>query len=109
MFFMPFTLLPTLLLGLLSLALLGGGGYLLWAWYVGAIVGTGYLAAGLAMTLWTFAGRWVVLYLFRRRGVDEPRATRPDSIIRLPRPDGTDLQVETYGPPDAPPIVFTHG
>ena len=30
---MPFALLPTLVLGLLSLGLLGGGGYLLWAWY----------------------------------------------------------------------------
>ena len=109
MFFMPFTLLPTLLLGLLSLVLLGGGGYLLWAWYVGAVVGTGYLAASLAMLLWSFAGRWVILLLFRRPGPDEPKAARSDSVIRLPRPDGTELHVETYGPPDAPPIIFTHG
>ena len=106
---MPFALLPNLLLGLLSLALLGGGGYLLWAWFVGAVVGTGYLVASLAMLLWTVVGRWVILALFRRPGADEPKATRPDSAVRLSRPDGTELQVEMYGPPDAPPIVFTHG
>lgn len=109
MFLMPFALLPTLLLGLLSLVLLGGGGYLLWAWSVGAVVGTGYLVAGLAMLLWTVVGRWVILALFRRPGPDEPKAIRPDSVARLPRPDGTELHVETYGPPDAPPIIFTHG
>jgi pimeloyl-ACP methyl ester carboxylesterase len=109
MFFMPFALLPTLLLGLLSLALLGGAGYLLWAWYVGAVVGTGYLAASLAMILWTFLGRWVVLSLLRGPGPDEPGALPSDSVVRLPRPDGTELHVEIYGPPDAPPIVLTHG
>ena len=109
MFLMPFALLPTLLLGLLSLALLGGGGYLLWAWYVGAVVGTGYLVASLAMLLWSYAGRWVILLLFRRAGPDEPGETRPDSVVRLPRPDGSELQVELYGPPEAPPLVFTHG
>ena len=25
------------------------------------------------------------------------------------RPDGSELRVECYGPPDAPPIVWTHG
>lgn len=106
---MPFALLPSLLVGLLSLALLGGGGYLLWAWYVGAVVGTDYLVASLAMLLWTFAGRRVVLALFRRPGPDEPGETRPEAVARLPRPDGTELHVETYGPAGAPPIVFTHG
>jgi len=41
MFFAPFPLLFTLLVGLLSTAVLGGGLYLLWAWYVGIVVGTG--------------------------------------------------------------------
>ena len=36
MFFAPFPLLFTWLVGLFSLAVLGGGLYLLWAWYVGA-------------------------------------------------------------------------
>src|SRR5690349_10532414 len=46
---MPLGLLFVWLLGLLSLLLTGGGVYLLWAWYAGLVVGTGYLVAGLAM------------------------------------------------------------
>jgi pimeloyl-ACP methyl ester carboxylesterase len=30
-------------------------------------------------------------------------------VHRLRRPDGTELQVECYGPPDAPALVLTHG
>src|SRR5436309_2938160 len=61
MFFAPFPLLFTWLSGLISLAVLGGGVYLLWAWYVGVVVGTGYLVAGLVMTVFSLVGRWFVL------------------------------------------------
>jgi pimeloyl-ACP methyl ester carboxylesterase len=108
MFFAPFPLLFTWLVGLLSLALLGGGVYLLWAWYVGVLVGTGYLVSGLIMTLWSLFGRWVVL-AFHPRGSDEPHTLQADSELRLPRPDGTTLYVERYGPADAPTILLTHG
>ena len=108
MFFGPFTILLTWLVGLLTLAVLGGGVYLLWAWYVGAVVGMGYLVAGAVMTLWSVLGRWLVL-MFHPRGSDEPHTLRADTEIRLPRPDGTTLYVERYGPPDAPAIVLTHG
>src|SRR5579859_116309 len=101
MFFAPFPFLLTWLAGLLSFALLGGGVYLIWAWYVGAVLGTGYLVAGLAMTLVTFVGRWIVL-LFHPSGPDEPHTLEPDSEVRLRRPDGTALYVERYGPIDAP-------
>jgi pimeloyl-ACP methyl ester carboxylesterase len=30
-------------------------------------------------------------------------------VVRLPRPDGAELYVETYGPPEALPLIFTHG
>jgi pimeloyl-ACP methyl ester carboxylesterase len=108
MFFAPFPLLFTWLVGLLSLLLLGGGVYLLWASYVGVVVGTTYLVAGLAMTCWSFVGRWVVL-LFHPGGQDEPHSLKADSEIRLPRPDGTSLYVERYGPTEVPTIVLTHG
>jgi pimeloyl-ACP methyl ester carboxylesterase len=108
MFFAPFPLLFTWLVGLLSLAALGGGVYLLWAWYVGVLVGTGYLMAGLVMTLLTLLGRWVVL-LFHPRGTDEPHTLEPQSKVRLTRPDGTSLYVERYGPTEAPAIILTHG
>jgi pimeloyl-ACP methyl ester carboxylesterase len=106
--FLPFALPIAWLLNLLSLALLAGGLYLLWAWYVGVLVGTVYLVAGLIMVLWIFAGRWIVL-LFRRPGPDEPSGTREGAVQRLPRPDGTELHVELYGPPDGPPLLLTHG
>jgi pimeloyl-ACP methyl ester carboxylesterase len=108
MFFAPFPLLLTWLAGLFSLALIGGGVYLIWAWYVGAVVGTAYLVAGVVMTLLTFVGRWIVL-MFHPRGPDEPHTLQPDSEVRLTRPDGTSLYVERYGPTEAPAIVLTHG
>jgi pimeloyl-ACP methyl ester carboxylesterase len=108
MFFGPFAILLTWLIGVLTLAVLGGGVYLLWAWYVGALGGTGYLVAGAAMTLWSVLGRWLVLQ-FHSRGFDEPHTLRADSEVRLPTRDGTTLYVERYGPPNAPAIVLTHG
>ena len=108
MFFAPFPLLFTWLAGLFSFAFIGGGVYLIWAWYVGEVVGAGYLVAGVLMTLLTFVGRWIVL-LFHPRGRDEPHTLQPDSEVRLTRPDGTALYVERYGRTDAPAIVLTHG
>ncbi len=95
------------LLWLLSVVLLGGGLYLIWAWYVGVLVGTAYLVGGVAMTLLTFFGRPLVL-LFVRPGRDEPRAIRADAA-EITRPDGSMLHVETCGPVDVPPLVLTHG
>lgn len=108
MFFAPFPLLFTWLIGLLSLGLLGGGVYLMWQWYVGALVGTAYLVGGLVMTLWSVLGRWVVL-AFHPRGRDEPHTIQADSEVRVRRPDGTSLYVERYGPVNAPTIILTHG
>jgi pimeloyl-ACP methyl ester carboxylesterase len=108
MFFAPFPLLLTWLAGILSLVVFGGGLYLIWAWYVGVLLGTGYLIAGVVMTLVSFVGRWIVL-AFHPRGSDEPHTLQPDSQVRLQRPDGTSLYVERYGPTDAPAVVLTHG
>lgn len=107
--YVPFLIPITWLVGLLSLALLGGGVYLLWAWYVGALVGTAYLVGGLVATIWTFVGHRVVLLLMRRAGRDEPKATRDGEVRRVARPDGSELQVEVYGPPSGPTILMTHG
>ena len=108
MLFVPLSLLVGWLAALATLALLGGGAYLLWAWYTGAVVGTAYLVVGVLMTVLTFAGRWVVL-LFRGARPDEPRTIPADSVQRIARPDGSELHVETYGPAAAPPLVLTHG
>jgi pimeloyl-ACP methyl ester carboxylesterase len=105
---MPLAPLFIWLLGLLSLALLGGGVYLLWAWYVGVVVGTVYLVAGAVMIGLTFTGRLLVL-LCRRPGSDEPADMRTGTVQRIARPDGTELQVECYGPVDGQPLIFLHG
>ena len=108
MFYGPFALVLTWLVGLASVAILGGGVYLLYGWYVGAVVGTGYLVAGSVMTAGSVLGRWIVL-LFHPRGANEPRPLEPASRLRLERPDGTSLYVERYGHTDAPAIILTHG
>lgn len=108
MLFLPFSLLVGWLATLLTFALLGGGAYLVWAWYTGAVVGTVYLVAGVLMAVFTFVGRWFIL-LFRRTQPDEPRTLTPDAELRITRPDGSELHVESYGHPDALPIVLTHG
>jgi hypothetical protein len=95
MCFAPFPLVFTWLFGVLSLAVAGGGLYLLWAWYFGMVLGTGDLVAGLLMTGWSFAGRWIVL-LFHPAGSDEPHTLKPDSRVVLNRPDGSTLYVEKY-------------
>src|SRR3954467_12786732 len=66
MLFSPPVLPFSLLLGLLSFAVLGGGIYLIWAWFAGVVVGTAYLVGGLAMFAFTFLGRPLVLMLRRR-------------------------------------------
>lgn len=117
---------------LLSLGLVGGGVYLLWAWFqrawaydpqldrymfdlnAGFNLPTACLAAGLALLLWAVAGGWIIRGLgsltcrSRARG-DRPRDTRQGRVQRLPRPDGSELQVEFYGPEHGPTIILTHG
>jgi pimeloyl-ACP methyl ester carboxylesterase len=109
MAFAPFALLSTWILGLISLALLGGSLYVLWLWYVGAVVGTAYLVGSCVGLVWTVLGRPLVLALWRRPGPDEPRALRSQTAQRIERPDGAVLHVEMDGPADGPAVVLTHG
>ncbi len=109
MFLFPLPFLLTWLVGLLSLAVLGGGLYLVYAWYVGIVVGTAYLIGGLAMTLFSVLGRFLVLALLAPSRPNEPQMVRGGEVHRVPGADGTELQVEVYGPPDAPPLLLTHG
>ncbi len=75
----------------------------------GRIPETPYLISGLGLVLLTFAGKALGAPLWRRRAADDPRAVRAGRVQCLPRPDGTELHVETYGPPDAPALILTHG
>src|SRR5690348_3095988 len=108
MVFLPLVPLVLLVLGLLSIVLLGGGLFILGSLIAGTLAGTGFLVAGLAMTLFSIAGRPLVL-LLRRPSRDEPKADRTGQVQEVISPDGTRLHVEIYGPPDGQPLVFTHG
>lgn len=79
------------------------------AWRPGWDATTAALAGALALGLWSVGGSLVTPKLWLRRGADEPRADRGAERAEVRRPDGTVLHVEFDGPPDAPPVVLTHG
>ena len=78
-------------------------------WRPGLDWDTAALGGGLLLVLLASSGgMWVVLLRWPA-GTDDLKATRDGTVQRLTRPDGTVLQVECYGPPDAPPLLVTHG
>lgn len=118
--------------GLLSIGLIGGGIYLLWEWFQRAWAynpqldryvfdpnfgfnwPTGVLIAGLGLLVGAVAGGWLLRWVGGLSGrsqtrSDPPKHTRQGRMQRLPRPDGSELQVEFYGPENGPPIILTHG
>ncbi len=79
-------------------------------WHFGPNRETAYLLGGLALLGWSLGGGWLLSpRLRRRRGPDEPQASRGGSTQRLRRPDGSELAVETFGPADGDPVVLVHG
>jgi pimeloyl-ACP methyl ester carboxylesterase len=59
-------------------------------------------------------GQFLFLPLFNmpplgKPGLSEPTFERGGDVRKISRPDGTELHVEMYGPPEAQPVVFTHG
>lgn len=109
MLFLPLNIIIMWLLGLLSIGILGGGIYIIYQWYIGELVEIFYLLGGCAMILWSVVGRHFSLPLLRRPGNDEPKLMRTGTVQRVPRPDGSVLQVEFYGPEDGQPIILSHG
>ena len=132
---MPFHIISIWIRGLLSIALLLLGPYLLYRWYqeahaegprkaeVGAAAAgrvfapdfgingqTALFVGGVASLLWALpTGPLNVRRLSRRAGDDEPKRVRDGEALRVARPGGGELRVEAYGPADARPVVFTHG
>ncbi len=121
----PSLIIVTWLLGLFSFAMIGGAIYLLYDWYqqvwvydpnlnrfvfepnFGFNALTAILLAALLLLIWTFFGGMLLrLVLGGKRGaeseLDPPRMTREGTVQRLPRPDGSELQVEMYGPSQWP-------
>jgi pimeloyl-ACP methyl ester carboxylesterase len=128
----PTLILFTWLWGVCSLALIGGGIYLAYEWYQHAWVyslpleryiftpdfgfngQTALLVAGLALLLWACTGGLLVRWLLARSTYvpadqDPRQQTRGGTMHHLRQPDGSELQVELYGPADGPPLILTHG
>ncbi len=107
--FMPLDFLLRLLSGVLTITLLGGGGYLLYEWHTGELIDSRWLILITVMLLGSFLG-FLPILLLRRRGQDEPKPDRSSKVHRLARPDGSEIQVEFYGSDDrAPTLILTHG
>ena len=106
--FLPLDFLLRLLSSLLAIVLLGCGGYILYAWYTGILIANLWLVISAILLLWSFLG-FLPILLLRRRGQDEPKPLRSKQVQRLPRPDGSEIQVEFYGANLAPTLILTHG
>lgn len=106
--FMPFDFLLRLLSSLVTIALLGGGVYILYQWYEGELISNYWLYLSIGLLLWSFLG-FLPILLLHRPGRDEPKPLRSDRVERLSRPDGSEIQVEFYGPSSGPTLILTHG
>lgn len=114
--FMPIDLILRLLSSLLSIGIIGGGAYILYQWHEGELVSDRWMYLGAGMLVWSVLG-FLPLLLLRRPGRDEPKPFRSDRVQKIPRPDGSEIQVEFYEPashaetalPQAPTIILTHG
>lgn len=109
MAFMPLDLLLRWLTGMFSIALLGGGIYLLHEWYEQDLIDSVCLIVGWVMVVWSGVGFLPLIFFLRRIGKDEPKMQRSQNTHRLSRPDGSEIHVEFYGSPDAPPLILSHG
>lgn len=114
--FMPLDFLLRSLSNLVSIALIGSGAYILYQWHEGELVSDRWMYLGTGMLVWSFLG-FLPILLLHRPGRDEPKPLRSDRVQRLPRPDGSEIQVEFYetqspaGEPasQAPTLILTHG
>jgi pimeloyl-ACP methyl ester carboxylesterase len=130
----PIFILQTWLLGLFSLGVIGGALYLAhewqqrsWEWdpvlkqsvfapNFGSNEETVLFAVAMILTLLALAGGTIVKAILRltNRGkanadADPRRTPKATWQQRLRRPDGSELQIEFYGPEDGTPVVLTHG
>lgn len=112
---MPILSIFRLLFTLVSLALLGAAGYLLWEWYDGDLIRTvdnelivirrdWQLWLGIAMLVWSVFGKLPLSFLLAGPDNDPLKEER-----RPPVSVGEGLHVEVSGRADAPTIVLTHG
>ncbi len=77
-------------------------------WEFGMNRETLYLLGGSAMLLWSLGGGWLIHPRLLRRGGESPRGVRGERVT-IPRPDGSQLRVEAYGPENGAHVIMTHG
>lgn len=106
--FMPFDFLLRWLTSFVTIALLGGGGYIFYKWHEGELIDDRWLYLSLGMLLWSALG-FLPILLLHRGGQDDPKPIRSDRVQRIARPDGSEIQVEFYGLDRGPTIILTHG
>lgn len=126
---LPVPLLLSIMTGLASLALLAVGIYCLWRAVrilrsrrdERLVVEPGVrivrtrnrplallLFAGIVLPIFSLGGRQLVEQAFPV-GSDEPKQVRSGRVQYVKGAGGANLRVETYGDPNAPALVFTHG
>lgn len=106
--FMPLDFVLRLLSSLVSISILGSGIYIFYQWYEGELISNSWLYLSIGLLLWSFLG-FLPILLLHRAGRDEPKPYRSDRVQRLARPDGSEINIEFYGPEDAPTLILTHG
>ncbi len=130
----PTFIIQVWLLGLFSFGIIGGVIYLAhewqqrsWGWDpirlqsvfapdFGANEESMLLAGAVVLLILVLAGGSLVKAVLRLTSRsttnpdEDPRiAVKPTSVQRLARPDGSELEVQFYGPEEGVPIVLTHG
>ena len=70
---------------------------------------TAALGGGLLLVLVASGGGLLVAPLRSAARPPVPLPAQARSVEHLPGPDGTTLHLEIYGPPEAPPLLVTHG
>jgi len=78
-------------------------------WRPGLTSETAALGGGLLLVLGVSGGGLLVAPLRWRAGTPVLVPPQPRTVEHLPGPDGTTLHLEIYGPPEAPPLLVTHG
>jgi pimeloyl-ACP methyl ester carboxylesterase len=105
---LPLPFILNWIFGLISVALVGASGYVLWGWHAGKAIATAWLVSAVIGAIWSLGGRFLILALFPK-GDNEPRRIRRGKKATLVMRDGTQIYTESEGPVDAPLLIMTHG
>ena len=101
------------LFGLVSLALLGTGAWLVGEWLshrddISWARDGRWLYVGLGLLAWSFLGRSVMALLLGRPGQGRRRLERTHGEAIVAE-DGAEIRLTCWGPTDGPVLVLTHG